>query len=524
MKRWQHHITLIVASLFLTGCTVIAADTPTTIASPTTLSGPKLMQTGKAPSLTEQKKQDPAAHTSPAKGPVTEAPAGTVVPVTGFVDKNSGRTVTLTTGNRPATLFIASSFAGSTNTAYADFVKKAYSLYGNQMNFFVVQTGRNDKLEDWLKKEAFPFPIITGKPSLYSRSTPRLVLIDQDGYVRYRLHKDLPETDVQKAFHDTITAPVPPDAVQRQKQLDDIVKEQHARDRELRSDDSFSPLASQTLLLSLLYPKELNQSFPEPAWQDLSLASLFWYYGDAAGAEKHLDQMTVHAPDSPIPYGIRSLYYLMDGNPETGYINVLQGLEKNPHDVPLNSLAMMYEYMTGQKDKSVHHMQIVVNAHPEWKKDRTLSYIISRNYISLNQKESGLAYYRNYLSHDKNPARGHLDYARLLTQAGMYDEALNECRSARNALSVEEKNRYCRFVGSTYQQEAWIQWKLGNTVQALSSASKSINLLTAHNQSIPQSWYILKAAIEQSLGQHTAARADWKASRHRQNPSHPFFP
>ena len=34
----------------------------------------------------------------------------------------------------------------------------------------------------------------------------------------------------------------------------------------------------------------------------------------------------------------------------------------------------------------------------------------------------------------------------------------------------------------------------------------------------------LKAAIEQSLGQHTAARADWKASRHRQNPSHPFFP
>lgn len=256
----------------------------------------------------------------------------------------------------------------------------------------------------------------------------------------------------------------------------------------------------------------------------MSLASLFWYYGDAAGAEKHLDQMTVHAPDSPIPYGIRSLYYLMDGNPETGYINVLQGLEKNPHDVPLNSLAMMYEYMTGQKDKSVHHMQIMVNAHPEWKKDRTLSYIISRNYISLNQKESGLAYYRNYLSHDKNPARGHLDYARLLTQAGMYDEALNECRSARNALSVEEKNRYCRFVGSTYQQEAWIQWKLGNTVQALSSASKSIDLLTTHNQSIPQSWYILKAAIEQSLGQHTAARADWRASRHRQNPSHPFFP
>ena len=185
---------------------------------------------------------------------------------------------------------------------------------------------------------------------------------------------------------------------------------------------------------------------------------------------------------------------------------------------------MMYEYMTGQKDKAVHHMQIVVDAHPEWKKDRTLSYIISRNYISLNQKDTGLAYYRDYLSRDKNPARGHLDYARLLTQAGAYNEALDECRAARNALPVEEKNRYCRFVGSTYQQEAWIQWKLGNTVQALSSASKSIDLLTAHNQSIPQSWYILKAAGEQSLGQHIAARADWKASRHRQNPSHPFFP
>lgn len=36
-------------------------------------------------------------------------------------------------------------------------------------------------------------------------------------------------------------------------------------------------------------------------------------------------------------------------------------------------------------------------------KDRTLSYIISRNYISLNQKDTGLAYYRDYLSRDKIP-------------------------------------------------------------------------------------------------------------------------
>lgn len=74
--------------------------------------------------------------------------------------------------------------------------------------------------------------------------------------------------------------------------------------------------------------------------------------------------------------------------------------------------------MTGQKDKAVHHMQILVDAHPEWKKDRMLSYIISRNYIALNQKDRGLAYYQDYLSHDANPARGHLDYARFLTQSG----------------------------------------------------------------------------------------------------------
>ena len=47
--------------------------------------------------------------------------------------------------------------------------------------------------------------------------------------------------------------------------------------------------------------------------------------------------------------------------------------------------------MTGQKDKAVHHMQILVDAHPEWKKDRMLSYIISRKYIALNQKDRGLA-------------------------------------------------------------------------------------------------------------------------------------
>ena len=515
---------LAMTGLFLTGCTVMAADVPAASAPPAIPSEIKLMQTGAIPPLAEQDKPDTAAHTNPAKGPVTEAPAGTVVPVTGFTRKDSGRMVTLTAGNRPAALFITSSVAGSANTAYADFVKKAYASYGGQMNFFIVQNGRSDKLEGWLKTEAFPFPIIAGKHSLYSRTTPRFVLIDRDGYVRYRLHKDLPEAEVQKAFHDTIATPVPPDAVHRQKRLDDIIKGQQARDRELRTGDSLSNLASQTLLLSLLYPKELNQSFPESAWQDISLASLSWYYGDAAGAEGYLDQLTVHAPDSPIPYGIRSLYYLMEGNPEAGYTNVLQGLDKNPHDIPLNSLAMMYEYMTGQKDKAVHHMQILVDAHPEWKKDRMLSYIISRNYIALNQKDRGLAYYQDYLSHDANPARGHLDYARLLTQSGKYEEALQECRTARNALSEEEKNRYCRFVGSTYEQEAWIQWKLGNTVQALSSATKGIDLLTAHNQSIPQSWYILRAAIEQSLGQHIAAKADWNASRHRQNPSHPFFP
>lgn len=328
MKRWQHHITLVMASLFLTGYTVMAADIPTTSIPPAIQLETKIPQTGNVSLLQEQGKTVPAKTNNPSKGPVTEAPAGTAVPVTGFTRKDSGRPVILTAGNRPAALFILSSVAGSTNTAYGELAKKTYAAYKGQVNFFVVQTGRNDKIENWLREEAFPFPVIAGKHGLYTRSTPRLVLIDSDGQVRYRLHKDLPEINVQKAFHDTITAPVPPDAVQRQKRLDDIVKEQHTHDRELRSDDSFSPLASQTLLLSLLYPKELNQSFPEPAWQDLSLASLSWYYGDAAGSEKQLDQMTVHAPGSPIPYGIRSLYYLIDGNPKAGYISVLQGLEK----------------------------------------------------------------------------------------------------------------------------------------------------------------------------------------------------
>ena len=252
MNRWQRHIMLIMTGLSLTGYTAGATDVPVVETPPATLSGPKLMQTGNVPSLTEQKKTDLSAEASPAKGSVTEAPAGTAVPVTGFMDKNSGRPVILTAGNRPAALFILSSVAGSTNTAYGELAKKTYAAYRGQVNFFVVQTGRNDKVENWLKEEAFPFPIIVGKHSLYTRSTPRLVLIDPDGHVRYRLHKDLPEINVQKAFHDTITVPVPPDAVQRQKRLDDIVKEQHTRDRELRSDDSFSPGNTDTALVTPL--------------------------------------------------------------------------------------------------------------------------------------------------------------------------------------------------------------------------------------------------------------------------------
>ena len=116
MNRWQRHIMLIMTGLSLTGYTAGATDVPVVATPPATLSGPKLMQTGEAPSLTEQKKTDLSAQASPAKGPVTEAPAGTAVPVTGFMDKNSGRSVILTEGNRPAALFIISSVASSTNT------------------------------------------------------------------------------------------------------------------------------------------------------------------------------------------------------------------------------------------------------------------------------------------------------------------------------------------------------------------------------------------------------------------------
>ena len=54
--------------------------------------------------------------------------------------------------------------------------------------------------------------------------------------------------------------------------------------------------------------------------------------------------MTVHAPNSPLPYGIRSLYDM------AGYATTVQGLRKNPNDTLLNSLAIVYEYMMGQKE------------------------------------------------------------------------------------------------------------------------------------------------------------------------------
>lgn len=523
MKLLRRQIALAVTGLFLTGYTVMAADTPAAAAPAAIQPQNEIVQTVNVPSLTKQEKITPAKKSRPLQIPVSEAVAGTSVPVTGFISKDSGRTVTVTAGNRPAALFISSSIPGSANTAYADFTKKAYVSYHEQMNFFVLQTGRTSKIENWLKEEAFPFPVLTGDYHLYTNSLLRLILIDKNGVLRYRLNKDLPAKDVRDAFQDTITAPVPPDAAQRQKRLDTIIKERHTRDRELRLNDAFSPLSSQLLFLSILYQKEYNQSFPESAWQDLSLAGLSWYYGDDAGTESHLEQMTAHAPNSPLPYGIRSLYDMMDGNPGAGYADTLQGLRKTPADILLNSLAIVYEYMMGQKDKAAHRMQTLVEAHPEWNKDRTLSYTISRNYITMNQKDLGLAFYRKYLEHDKNPARGHLDYARLLTKSGNYEEALKECRISRNKLSEEEKNTYYPFVGSTYQQEAWIQWKLGNAVQALSCATKSIDLLNMHKYPVPQSWYILRAAIEQSLGRTTAAAADWEASKRLTSLPH-FIP
>ena len=210
MKLLRRQIALAVTGLFLTGYTVMAADTPAVAAPAAIQPQNEIVQTVNVPSLTKQEKTTPAKKSRPLQIPVSEAVAGTSVPVTGFISKDSGRTVTVTAGNRPAALFISSSIPGSANTAYADFTKKAYVSYHEQMNFFVLQTGRTSKIENWLKEEAFPFLVLTGDYHLYTNSLPRLILIDKNGVLRYRLNKDLPAKDVRDAFQDTITAPVPP--------------------------------------------------------------------------------------------------------------------------------------------------------------------------------------------------------------------------------------------------------------------------------------------------------------------------
>ena len=189
---------------------------------------------------------------------------------------------------------------------------------------------------------------------MYTRSTLRLVLIDPDGHALPDCTKTRLKENAE-GLHDTITAPVPPDAVQRRKRLDDIVKEQHTRDRGARSDDS-SPWRSQTLPCHSSIRKELNQSLPGTTpGSDLSLPA-FLVIAIRQGAENHLDQLTVHAIDNFIPCGIRSLYYLMDENPGTGYNNVPQGLLEKSLRYSLNSLTAMYEYMTGCKgQKAAQH-------------------------------------------------------------------------------------------------------------------------------------------------------------------------
>ena len=193
MKLLRRQIALAVTGLFpnrvyghgcrYTSCSCTCGDTHKN----------EIVQTETVPSLTKREKTTPAKKSRPIQIPVSEASAGTAVPVTGFISKDSGHPVTVTIGNRPAALFIASSIPGSANTAYADFTKKAYASYHEQMNFFVLQTGRTSKIENWLKEEAFPFPVLTGDYHLYTHSLPRLLLIDKNGVLRYRLNKDLPE-------------------------------------------------------------------------------------------------------------------------------------------------------------------------------------------------------------------------------------------------------------------------------------------------------------------------------------------
>ena len=138
MKLLRRQIALAVTGLFLTGYTVMAADTPAAVAPAAIQHKNEIVQTETVPSLTKREKQrrlKSPAHPDSCFGSVGRYSRSCYR----IYQQRFGTPVTVTTGNRPAALFIASSIPGSANTAYADFTKKAYASYHEQMNFFVLQ-------------------------------------------------------------------------------------------------------------------------------------------------------------------------------------------------------------------------------------------------------------------------------------------------------------------------------------------------------------------------------------------------
>lgn len=80
MKLLRRQIALAVTGLFLTGYTVMAADTPAAATPSAIQPQNEIVQTVNVPSLTKREKTTPAKKSRPLQIPVSEAVAGTAVP------------------------------------------------------------------------------------------------------------------------------------------------------------------------------------------------------------------------------------------------------------------------------------------------------------------------------------------------------------------------------------------------------------------------------------------------------------
>ena len=392
------------------------------------------------------------------------------------------------------------------------------SRYGQQADFYILTDMETPEGMKTLQAAAPGIPILKGRPQVYTFLSSRLILIDKDGILRYCLPDVLDDAAVTDKVQEVLGQPAPYDVRKRQNdvqhQQSALISQEQDMEHPFIQRDFSSP---SNFLLGAGIRVRLESKVLSPggtlshdgiAQEAGRVALLYYSQGEYATAREWTDKALAKEPGNADLYALRSSIDAHQDQWQASSDDLLKAIALAPDVWEYYSFDQVIAEKLNQPGRKAADLERVMalrkNVH-----SRFNVYECSWLYIKDGQVDKGLGIYQDYLSHDKNLAKGYLEYGVLNSLAKRYDDALKYFDEAQNqveaykARNSTRKDSFKAFTALVNSQKALVERQRGNYSEARRYADAAISLKPDE-----RSYYGLRALIDQEDPQKAPAPTD----------------